>query len=330
MEEKRPIALLTTYSAISAGVAAGLLTIGFVIHVRLTQLLGIDLPNTPADYFAAAGDFFLSLLVRSFGIFNRDVTMSRQLVVASVLALLALTIGLVLRRSEPTGWRRRLPHLCFLFMTGSAIVLLTWTMSLLRLRNVLQPANETHTVHQLQALPVPDPNAVARLVVDAYKHESSSLQDTVGRVCFNPSSGNTAEHRQNLYAGTILTASLLVFAALVTPPGAATWLRTSARWIVWLSILITLPLAYATLGRNFTYPIVRITNGSVTYCGYLLAADTSSVTLYDRPAGFRLRRVPREHLLIDQVGAASPFQACDSARNDPQGFVPCETLFCTP
>lgn len=342
METKKPIALLTTYSAISAGIAAALIVIGFVVQARLAQLLGIDLPSTPADYLTAAGDFVTSLVVRTFALFRGDITMTRLHVATLIAASLAALLGIVLRRRPDTApatstWRRHLTpaRVCFVLLGTAAVMLLIVTMSWLRLRNVLQPANETHAVQRFQQLPpgLVDQHAVQRMIIDAYK-ESWLLHAPAAKACFNPSTGNTAERRQNLYAGTILVTAVLLVALLIAPgKSAGAVLHGVAIGIGWAAVLVSLPLTYATLGRDFTYPVVRITQPGpppVTYCGYLLAADAASVTIYDRPGGFRLRRIPREHLLIDQLGTASPFQGCGSVRSDPEGFIPCETRFCTP
>lgn len=340
METKRPIALLTAYSAISVGIGAALIVIGFVVQARLAQLLGIDLPSTPSDYLTAAGDFATSLLVRTFAVFRGDITMTRLLLATLLNAGLAALLGMVLgRRSDATrptsAWRRHLTRLCFVLISSAAVTLLIVTMSWLRLRNVLQPANETHAVQQFQQLPpaLVEKDAAQRMIIDAYK-ESWMLHEPATKACFNPSTGNTAERRQNLYAGTIVVTAVLLVALLVAPrKSAGAVLHRVALTIGWAAVLVSLPLTYATLGRDFTYPVVRITQPGpppVTYCGYLLAADAVSVTIYDRPGGFRLRRIPREHLFVDQLGTASPFQGCGSVRSDPEGFIPCENLFCTP
>lgn len=341
MEDRKAIVLLTTYSAISAGIAAALIVIGFVVYVRLAQLLGIDLPSTTTDYINAAGDFLTSLIVRTLAIARGDFAMTRLHIVTALAAFLAAFLGLLLqRRGEPAPqtrtWRRHLmaARLCLVLISISAVALLLLTQSWLRLRNVLQPANDTHGVQKFQHLPmVADSDAVQRMIVDAYKHQSSTLHDPVAKACFNPSTGDTAAHRQNLYAGMIAAAALLLCAVRVAPAGAAgASLRAIVISIAWAAVLVSLPLAYATLGRNFTYPLVQITQPGpqpVTYCGYLLAADAASVTVYDRPGGFRLRHIPREHLLIDELGTASPFQGCGTVPSDPEGFIPCETHFCS-
>lgn len=333
METKKPIALLTAYSAISAAIIAAFVVIGFMVQVRLTQLLGIDLPDAPTDYLAAAGDFLLSLVVRSFSaLLFRDFTLTRTHLVILVAASLAIVLGLIIRRAAlDSAWRTHAARLSYVLIIigGSALLLLT--MSLLRLRNVLQPANDTHLVQRLQKVDTPDVSAAQRLVIAAYKHASSTLQDPVATASFNPSSGNTAEYRQNAYAATIMVAALLIAALSAPPKDAAPAFRRLALIAAWMAVLLSLPLAYATLGRNFTYPVVRVTSTgppAISYCGYLLATDASSVTIYDRPSGFRLRRIPRDHLLIDQLGTASPFQGCGSVRSDPEGFIPCETQFC--
>lgn len=332
MNDNKPLAVLTKYSAISAGLVAALIALGFVVQVRLTQLLGTDLPSAPTDYLAAAGDFLMSFVVRLSGIiFSRDFTMTRLHLITGSSGAIATILGVALGRDAAVWWRRQVVRLCFVLVGIGAVALLLWTIALVRLHDVLQPANETHTVQRLQRMENVEADTGLRLIVDAYKHPSSTLQDQVAKACFNPATGHTAEHRQNLYAGTILAAILLLIAVRTVPRGTDTALQAALLGIAWFAVVLSLPLTYATLGRNFTFPVVRITGSQVaTYCGYLLAADAGSITLYDRPAGFRLRRIPREHLLIDQLGTASPFQGCGSVPNDPEGFMPCETLFCSP
>src|SRR5689334_13670232 len=172
MEEKRLIRLLTTYSAISAAVIAALFVLGFIVQVRLTQLLGIDLPTAPTDYLAAAGDFLLSLIVRSLSApLARDVTFTRTHLVILLGAGFALVLGLLLRRTS-TKWRTHAARLCYVSIIVGAVALLVFTMSLLRLRNVLQPANAAHMVQRLQQVETSDVSAAQRIIIAAYQHES--------------------------------------------------------------------------------------------------------------------------------------------------------------
>lgn len=329
-EDRPAVRLLTTYSAISAGVVAALLATGFVIHARLAQLLGIDLPSAPTDYATVAGDFLTSLVVRVFAIARGDLTMTSVHVLTLLAALIAIAVGVLLRRDHPAARRRIMLWLWITFSMTAGIALVALILSSLRMRNVLQPANHTHRIQRLQTLAgSSDTVARQRAIIGAYKHPASTLHDPIAAACFNPASGNTAAHRQNLYTGTILVSALVLLALLMAPKDRSV-VRLIALSIAWGAVLLSLPIAYATFGRDFTYPIARVTQGTTTYCGYLLASDTTSITLYDRPGGFRLRRIPREELLIDQLGVASPFQGCGPAPNDPQGFLPCETLFCTP
>lgn len=332
MEDQRLVRVLTTYSAISAGILAAVVAIGFVVQVRLTELLGIELPTAPTDYFAAAGDFLLSLLVRLMSaVLLRDCTFTRTHLVILIAAGLAIVLGLIVRRITNMTWRTYGTRLCYISVIVGAVALLTLTMSLLRLRNVLQPANTAHMVQRLQQVETLEPSAAQRIVIAAYQHGSSTLQEPLAKASFNPSSGNTAAFRQNVYAGTIVVAALLLAALCAPPRDVALRFRQAASVLAWTAVLVGLPLAYATLGRTFTYPIVRVTSTeapTVSSCGYLLATDATSITLYDRLGGFRIRRIPREHLLIDQRGAASPFDKCGAIPNDPQGFLPCETQFC--
>ena len=331
MKEKRFIRLLTTYSAISAAVIAALFVFGFVVQVRLTQLLGIDLPTAPTDYLAVAGDFLLSLIVRCLSaVLARDVTFTTAHLVTLLATGIAIALGLLVRRTA-NRWRTHAARLSYVGIVVGAVALLVLVMSLLRLRNVLQPANAAHMVQRLQQVEAAEVGAAQRIVIAAYQHGSSTLQNPMAKASFNPSSGNTAEYRQNVYAGTLVVAVLLVAALWAPPRDAAPAFRRTAIVLAWTAMLLGLPLAYATLGRTFNYPVVHVTSPGpppISSCGYLLATDATSVTLYDRLGGFRIRRIPRDHLLIDQRGAASPFDKCGAIPNDPQGFLPCETQFC--
>jgi hypothetical protein len=112
------------------------------------------------------------------------------------------------------------------------------------------------------------------------------------------------------------------------------------------------PYIYATLGRSFVYPVVKLRlanephpslevtqkpsppgtaeNSSPssrpdvwTHGVYLVSESDSEVVVYDRLNFFQIKHVPKTRILeMSQLFNASPFESCDA-----QEMIPCETLW---
>ncbi len=118
-----------------------------------------------------------------------------------------------------------------------------------------------------------------------------------------------------------------------------------------LTQLFIFPYMYATLGRTFVYPVVRLklagvvspnsesaaissggsgsnksSNSTVdmwTHGVYLLSESDTELVVYDRLNFFQIKHVPKTRVLtMSQLFNASPFELCDT-----QQMTPCETLW---
>ena len=134
------------------------------------------------------------------------------------------------------------------------------------------------------------------------------------------------------------------------------WHRTLI-FILGVGILfqvVLFPFMYATLGRYFVYPVVRLRlvnehqastkapqqvlgsksagietvqspNPTWTHGVYLIAQSDSEVVIYDRLNFFQVKHVPRTQILsISQLFNASPFESCSKVQDE---FTPCEILW---
>jgi hypothetical protein len=118
--------------------------------------------------------------------------------------------------------------------------------------------------------------------------------------------------------------------------------------------VVLFPFMYATLGRYFVYPVVRLRlvnehqaspktpeqvldsksasietfqspNPTWTHGVYLIAQSDSEVVIYDRLNFFQVKHVPRTQILsISQLFNASPFESCSKVQDE---FIPCEILW---
>lgn len=115
--------------------------------------------------------------------------------------------------------------------------------------------------------------------------------------------------------------------------------------------LFVFPYIYATLGRSFIYPVVKLrvahdlhqslvaeipspsataekgSSGSTsdvwTHGVYLVSESDTEVVVYDRLNFFQIKHVPKTRILaMSQLFNASPFESCDT-----QEMTPCETLW---
>jgi hypothetical protein len=122
--------------------------------------------------------------------------------------------------------------------------------------------------------------------------------------------------------------------------------------IVFQAVLF--PFMYATLGRYFVYPVVRLklitqheentktqeqvspyktgSGGTVqplkpawTHGVYLIAQSDSEIVVYDRLNFFQVKHVPRTQVQsISQLFNASPFESCSKVQDE---LTPCEILW---
>jgi hypothetical protein len=114
------------------------------------------------------------------------------------------------------------------------------------------------------------------------------------------------------------------------------------------------PFIYATLGRYFVYPVVRlklaseankaqpvkkegeptvtpadkrvpVPDGFWTHGVYLIGQSDSELVVYDRLNFFQIKHVPRTRILaVSQLFSVSPFESCSKQEDE---LIPCEILW---
>lgn len=196
---------------------------------------------------------------------------------------------------------------------------------------------------------------------------------------FNPTVGpNNSNERRTVYLALLLLNVIVLFAVVLQLVSLRTGhgdensvnvhQRIGPRWsrlvIVILAVGLALqmflfPFVYATVGRNLTYPIIRLRLTSLsedsgpetksedssqtqvnatqakanvaaptqnwTHSVYLIVDRDNEVIVFDRLNYFQVKRVPRARILnMSQVFVASPFESCSK---DQSIFTPCETLW---
>jgi hypothetical protein len=284
---------------------------------------------------------------------------------------------------------KRFKHLTFIMLNLSTIValalLLQMEFNIVQVRDVLQTV-DTADVQQMQTqLTNPDIqkwNNEALLdlkkknVGRIYSKYIAAHPDTPGfhywNEWFNPMNGQGSISRSRTYLALLLINLIVSVTAACQLVWLKRWVETKsqnlslkARWPrlkrYWgLTITLTLvfgiitqvfifPYIYATVGRYFVYPIVRLrlrndaqlpqtarqspgtpesmvlasTENRWTHPVYLVSQSDSEVVVYDRLNFFQIKHVPKNRVLaMSQLFNASPFESCD-----PNEMTPCETLW---
>jgi hypothetical protein len=263
-------------------------------------------------------------------------------------------------------------------------------LDMAKVRDILQPIDAAD-VQQMQAR-LSDPGSVGnaallevrgRDVGRVYEKYTQTQKGEPGyqyfNTWFNPTiAPHNSSDRRAVYLALLLLNLILLFAAIVQLVSLRTanvddnrvnvHQRIGLRWsrlvIVMLAVglaiqMFLFPFVYATVGRNLTYPIVRLkltplsegsgseskseessqtqtnaTTGSTkvaaatenwTHSVYLIVDRDNEVVVFDRLNFFQVKRVPRSRILtVSQVFSASPFESCSK---DQGIFTPCETLW---
>lgn len=333
---------LQTYSAVSAAVVAAMAIIGFVVHFRLGHLLGIDLPVVWQGYLEFGGDCLLSVpvaLYESVGSFLgtlRGSNLTELVMLGVAFGAFGVTSSYaycVRRRSAKATSAFRRSALAIAFIACGLFVL--QAIALLRFERVLQPwvLQDAPTIHQLQAqLEAVDMSgeAARAVVLQIFDKQAPSMTKTYGEVWkqyFLPAGGvDTELTRRRAYGVRVIALTLLVFALAL-----CRWTSVASPNSVAVTIgalfLLALPITYGTLGRHFAFPVVSLSINQPphqTNAMYLLSRNPDELVLYDRAAGFKLRRIPARIVdRVDTLGAASPFSSCGAQG----GLIPCETLW---
>jgi hypothetical protein len=194
---------------------------------------------------------------------------------------------------------------------------------------------------------------------------------------FNPKAGwdNEAERSASYLALLLLNLIVLAAAARqlfslgrsskqnVDSVGVKTLAKkVGSAWAVLMIVLLSagimiqmflFPFIYATLGRYFVFPVVRlklasetdkaqpvkkggdatatpaadkhVTDSFWTHGVYLIAQSDSEVVVYDRLNLFQIKHVPRARILaVSQLFSVSPFESCSKQQDE---FIPCEILW---
>lgn len=284
---------------------------------------------------------------------------------------------------------KRFKHLAFLILNLLTVftlaLLLRMEFDIAAVRDVLQTV-DTADIQQMQnQLTNPDVqkwNKAALLdlkkknIGRIYSKYIAAHRDTPGfhywNEWFNPMTGQASNSRSTTYLA-LLFINVFVFIAAVCQ---LVWLRRWARaksqdlspkphwrrlkrfWGVTITATLVLgiltqvfvfPYMYATVGRYFVYPIVRLrlsnasqlpqsvaqqpgtvenvaptsTGNSWTHPVYLVFQSDTEVVVYDRLNFFQIKHVPKTRVLaMSQLFNASPFESCDT-----QEMTPCETLW---
>ena len=215
-------------------------------------------------------------------------------------------------------------------------------------------------------------------VARVYSKYAAAHRDTPGfhhwNEWFNPTAApGNYNRRQTTYLAFILLNAVLFIGTIWqliwvrrsrepqngTSKAASRWLRLKNFWRLLVTVALTfgivtqvfiLPYVYATLGRSFVYPIVRLklvsephpnsestvtapnntaeksphrSTDTWTHGVYLMSESDSEVVVYDRLNFFQIKHVPKTRVLaVSQLFSASPFESCDANE-----IIPCETLW---
>jgi hypothetical protein len=332
---------LQTYSAVSAAVVAATTIIGFVVHFRLGHLFGIELPVVWQGYLEYDGDCLLSVPVALYDSGRSILNTVRDLAAGEVVLLVVTFAAIVVasvysplaRRWSGATEALRRSTLVVLMVACSAVVL--QAVALLRFEHVLQPwvTQDAPAIHEIQMQVATDDikrEAARAVVIQIFRKQTPSMTKTYGETWkryFLPEIGvDTDAARRRAYDVRMIALALL-FAAVVLCRWKNVASSSIAAAVVAAVLLFALPITYGTIGRNFSFPVVSLMINQPphrTHAMYLLSRNTEELVVYDRAAGFKLRRVPARAVdRVDTLGAASPFSTCGVQG----GLVPCETLW---
>lgn len=332
---------LQTYSAVSAAIVAAMAIIGFIVHFRLGHLFGIELPAVWQSYLEYGGDCLLSVPVALYDSIRSffDLFADSNAAEIALLGVAVAALGMVsahahcVRRWPKATSAFRRSALAMAFIACISFVL--QAIALLRFERVLQPwvLQDAPAIHQLQvqlATAGMSREAARAVVVQIFDKQAPSMTKTYGetwkqyflpRVGVDTEAARRRAYDVRMFALTLLliTLTLCRWKSIASPNSVAVAIAAL--------LLFALPITYGTLGRHFAFPIVSLAINQPphhTNAMYLLSRNPDELVLYDRAAGFKLRRVPARIVdRVDVLGAASPFSSCGAQG----GLIPCETLW---
>ncbi len=359
MSDDSGLGKLKDYLAVAVGAVTVFYVCGYLVHVVLYRLLGVEFVAQPLDYLKLAGDYSISIIVSIPQlVMSPSLYFSKlwegPLIWATVGCLLSLLCLVSSIKFTRLGMPRKVLRGLTLFLTASSfIIVATYEIRVLNVKNVLQPFDAA----VMRGLPpITKSNATLEervsAVKDAYDDHLQYGRNTPGfemwSQWFNPLlPAGTLDQRSRTYLALLLLNILLLILVIAQRNSfdASGQLSRAVRVgaIVSVAALITLfPFVYATVGRAFTFPVVQLeleapqreptkTGGEVTggdaikvttHPVYLFAQNDNEVIVYDRLNLFQIKYVPRSKLAgIKQLFYASPFDGCQQTQGV---FTPCE------
>lgn len=305
------------------------------------------------------------------------------------IGILILLIPHWIRESDTSGKvLTRFKRLAFVTLNivtiGTLAFLLQIEFDIAKVRDVLQTVDAADVQQMQNQLNNPDVQKWSneatldlkkKNIRRIYSKYSAAYRDTPGfrywNEWFNPITGQGSNSRNTTYLA-LLFINLIV---LVSMGCQLVWLRRwqtksqtlSAKtraprlkryWAFAITVTLVLgivtqlfifPYVYATVGRYFVYPIVRLrlihdakaaqpvgqppstvesvsppsTESSWTHPVYLVYQTDIEIVVYDRLNFFQIKHVPKSRVAeVSQLFSASPFESCDPAE-----MTPCETLW---
>jgi hypothetical protein len=358
MSDDSGLGKLKDYLAVAVGAVTVFYVCGYLVHVVLYRLLGVEFAAQPLDYLKLAGDYTISIIVSI-----PQLVMSPSLYFSRLWEspLIWATIGCLLSAlflvasAIFTRARTIFRGLALFFTVWSFVVISVYEIQVLNVKNVLQPFDAA----VLRGLPpISKGNAMLEERVSAlrgaYDDHLQYGRNTPGfdmwTQWFNPiSPAGTLNQRGRTYLALLFLNILLLILVIVQRRlfNAPEWFSHAVRAgsVVAVASLITLfPFVYATVGRVFTFPVVQLelevsegeamksgggeTGGDAgqvtTHPVYLFAQNDNEVIVYDRLNFFQIKHVPRSKLLgVKQLFYASPFDGCQQTQGV---FTPCEVV----
>jgi hypothetical protein len=367
--EKTPVSWLKELSGIGLGAVAVLYVCGYLAHTIYYRLLGVEVGAQPLTYLTFSGDYLVSILISIPQLFSLFWDYAHNLFedwlwLGIVFCFLSLLCIWLLKKKWPENGHLKLLVCVSIGLVGLIITLAE--LKVLRAQNVLQPFSPMEMQSDGQA----NANESSRplqerisIVKESYEEHEKLGISTPGFVewkrWFDPLAPNIQQKRNFSYLALLLL-NILFLITLIT----AIWLHGTglysrivvAEALIGLMLpLLLFPCIYATLGRVFSFPVIKLelkvgssentdkqtdnkleeekeapkskepeSKKLVTHPVFLIFQDESEIVVYDRLNLFQLKRIPRSKVLrINQLYKSSPFEDCQLEGK----FAPCETLW---
>lgn len=291
-----------------------------------------------------------------------------------------IVIGSNARSDREGAWRTRASVALSLLTILTLVLLLQLEVNIAKVRDVLQTVDRADIQQMQNQLANPEIQNwdnkklfdwKRKNVARVYSKYVSAHHDTPGfyywNEWFNPTAASGNSNRRKAAYLVLLLINLVLFVCVMcqliwlrrsrheqTNESTSSTRRTRLRqyWRSAITIalavgiltqLFVFPYMYATLGRSFLYPVVKLrmaaetpdssatpekgSSGSPSNVWtpgvYLISESDTEVVVYDRLNFFQIKHVPRTRILaMSQLFNASPFESCDA-----QEMTPCETLW---